>query len=81
MAGYEADFIILLGSKNVEAYMSRCRGQFVHIDENSPFVQVSSKSVLENYATRGRSTELVRGHFAHSDENPSLIRRISESSN
>ena len=81
VAGYEADFIILLGSKNVEAYMARCRGQFVHIDESSPFVQIDPKSLLENYTTRGRSTELVRGHFAHSDENQSLIRRISESSN
>ena len=31
-AGIEADFVISLGSKNVCAYMSRCRGQFVHID-------------------------------------------------
>ena len=30
--GYEADFVIYLGpSKGVSAYMSRCRGQFVHI--------------------------------------------------
>ena len=30
--GYEADFVVYLGpSKNVSAYMSRCRGQFVHI--------------------------------------------------
>ena len=33
-AGIEADFVISLGSKNVCAYMSRCRGQFVHIDEH-----------------------------------------------
>ena len=31
--GYEADFIIYLGSSSsVSAYMSRCRGQFVHIE-------------------------------------------------
>ena len=29
--GYEADFVIYLGSHDVSAYMSRCRGQFVHI--------------------------------------------------
>ena len=31
--GYEADFVIYLGpdNQNVSAYMSRCRGQFVHI--------------------------------------------------
>jgi hypothetical protein len=30
--GYEADFVIYLGSGvDVSAYMSRCRGQFVHI--------------------------------------------------
>ena len=30
--GYEADLVIYLGpDKNVSAYMSRCRGQFVHI--------------------------------------------------
>jgi hypothetical protein len=29
--GYEADFVIYLGSDNVSAFMSRCRGQFVHI--------------------------------------------------
>ena len=28
---YEADFVIYLGSSSVSAYMSRCRGQFVHI--------------------------------------------------
>ena len=33
-AGIEADYVISLGSKNVCAYMSRCRGQFVHIDEH-----------------------------------------------
>ena len=33
-AGIEGDFVISLGSKNVCAYMSRCRGQFVHIDEH-----------------------------------------------
>jgi hypothetical protein len=39
--GYEADFVIFLGPAdyNVSAYMSRCRGQFVHIvcgeDSNS----------------------------------------------
>ena len=33
VAGYESDFVIYLGSKdNVSAYMSRCRGQFVHIE-------------------------------------------------
>ena len=32
VAGYEADFVILLGSTGDEsAFMSRCRGQFVHI--------------------------------------------------
>ena len=33
VAGYEADFVILLGSssKSVSAYISRCKGQFVHI--------------------------------------------------
>merc|ERR1712051_107580 len=31
VAGYEADFVIYLGSRNVSAFMSRCRGQFVHI--------------------------------------------------
>ena len=32
VAGYEADFVIYLGPNyNVSAYMSRCRGQFVHI--------------------------------------------------
>ena len=31
--GYEADFVIYLGSSvSVSAYMSRCRGQFVHIE-------------------------------------------------
>ena len=29
--GYEADFVIYLGSGDVSAFMSRCRGQFVHI--------------------------------------------------
>jgi hypothetical protein len=29
--GYEADFVIYLGSSDVSAFMSRCRGQFVHI--------------------------------------------------
>jgi len=29
--GYEADFVIYLGTGDVSAYMSRCRGQFVHI--------------------------------------------------
>ena len=34
--GYEADFVIYLGSNyDVSAYMSRCRGQFVHICEDS----------------------------------------------
>ena len=33
VAGYEADFVVYLGSKNdLPAYMSRCRGQFVHIE-------------------------------------------------
>ena len=33
LAGYEADFIILLGTTpNLAAYMSRCRGQFVHVE-------------------------------------------------
>ena len=32
VAGHEADFVIFLGSTNVSAYMSRCRGQFVHIE-------------------------------------------------
>ena len=32
VAGYEADFIIYLGSEDVSAYMSRCRGQFVQIE-------------------------------------------------
>ena len=31
VAGYEADFVIYLGSHDVSAFMSRCRGQFVHI--------------------------------------------------
>ena len=31
-AGYEADFVIYLGSGHVSAYMSRCRGQFVQIE-------------------------------------------------
>merc|ERR1719350_2708291 len=31
IAGYEADFVIHLGDFDVSAYMSRCRGQFVHI--------------------------------------------------
>ena len=31
--GYEADFVIYVGSGNVTAFMSRCRGQFVHISE------------------------------------------------
>ena len=31
VAGYEADFVIFLGSRSMAAYMSRCRGQFVHI--------------------------------------------------
>jgi hypothetical protein len=32
VAGYEADIVILLGSSNyMSAFMSRCRGQFVHI--------------------------------------------------
>ena len=31
--GYEADFVIYLGTNfSVSAYMSRCRGQFVHIE-------------------------------------------------
>ena len=32
--GYEADFVIYLGpnDNDVSAYMSRCRGQFVHIE-------------------------------------------------
>ena len=30
--GYEADFVIYLGSGSVSAFMSRCRGQFVHIE-------------------------------------------------
>ena len=32
--GYEADYVIYLGpnDNNVSAYMSRCRGQFVHIE-------------------------------------------------
>ena len=29
--GYEADFVIYIGSGDVSAFMSRCRGQFVHI--------------------------------------------------
>ena len=33
VAGYEADFVIYLGPKSeVTAYISRCRGQFVHIE-------------------------------------------------
>ena len=32
VVGYEADFVIYLGSGNVSAFMSRCRGQFVHIE-------------------------------------------------
>ena len=33
VAGYEANFVIYLGSAwYVNAYMSRCRGQFVHIE-------------------------------------------------
>ena len=32
VAGYEADFVILLGTGDLSAYMSRCRGQFVHIE-------------------------------------------------
>ena len=33
VAGYEANFVIYLGSSgNVSAMMSRCRGQFVHIE-------------------------------------------------
>ena len=33
VAGYEADFVIYLGSENdLSAYISRCRGQFVHIE-------------------------------------------------
>ena len=33
VAGFEADFVIFVGSREVSAYMSRCRGQFVHIIE------------------------------------------------
>jgi len=32
VAGYEADLVICLGSHLVPAMMSRCRGQFVHIE-------------------------------------------------
>ena len=34
VAGYEADMVFFLGSRleNVPAMMSRCRGQFVHIE-------------------------------------------------
>ena len=32
VAGYEADLVIFLGSVDVSAMMSRCRGQFVHIE-------------------------------------------------
>ena len=32
VAGYESDFVIYVGSSNVSAYMSRCRGQFVRIE-------------------------------------------------
>ena len=32
VAGYESDFVIYVGSTNVSAYMSRCRGQFVRIE-------------------------------------------------
>ena len=33
VAGYEADFVIYLGSSgNLTAMMSRCRGQFVYIE-------------------------------------------------
>ena len=32
VAGYEADIVFYLGSKNVSAFMSRCRGQFVLIE-------------------------------------------------
>ena len=32
VAGYEADLVIYLGSYSVSAFMSRCRGQFVHIE-------------------------------------------------
>ena len=31
MAGFEADIIIYLGSYAEWQYMSRCRGQFIHI--------------------------------------------------
>ena len=31
VAGYEADIVIYLGQGNMSEYMSRCRGQFVHI--------------------------------------------------
>ena len=31
VAGYEADLVIYLGSDDVSAFMSRCRGQFVQI--------------------------------------------------
>ena len=41
-AGIEADFVISLGSKNVSAYMSRCRGQFVHIDEHQGMFRMNS---------------------------------------
>ena len=30
--GYEADFVIYLGLYQVSAFMSRCRGQFIHIE-------------------------------------------------
>ena len=32
VAGYESEFVIYVGSSNVSAYMSRCRGQFVCIE-------------------------------------------------
>ena len=31
MAGYEADFVIYIGSGNVSAFVSRCRGHFFQI--------------------------------------------------
>ena len=58
IAGYESDFVIYVGPRKNSTYLSRCRGQFVHIwtDGN---MQRNPANCLSRRHLRGERLELT----------------------
>ena len=43
VAGYESDIIIYIGTNNVANFLSRCKGQFIHITDENEELQTDSR--------------------------------------